>query len=138
MEKLCKQCRKQFIPRKDAKGIFCSKRCNLIDARKRQVGTKNPHWKGGRYKDTEGYIHVYKPEHPNSRSGGYIMEHRIIMETKIDRLLHSKEVVHHLNHTPDDNRPDNLMLLEGNDTHSSIHRRLHPYKRDKKGRYIGR
>ncbi|MEK9208045.1 MAG: HNH endonuclease signature motif containing protein [Patescibacteria group bacterium] len=70
-------------------------------------------WKGGRYFH-QGYVYVYSPQHPNRVSGGYIKEHRLVMEKHLKRYLTNKEVVHHKNRNKSDNRIENLQLM----THS--------------------
>jgi len=75
-------------------------------------GSKNPAWKGGRFRDPRGYISIYMPEHPYARRC-YIFEHRLIMEKKLGRLLDPKnEVIHHLNGIKDDNRLENLCVMK--------------------------
>ena len=66
-------------------------------------------WKGGRNYDAQGYIRVWRPEHPDSNAG-YVLEHRLIMEQLLDRHLRKNEIVHHINGVRDDNHPDNLDL----------------------------
>lgn len=58
-----------------------------------------------------GYIFIYVPNHPNSNKKGWILKHRWIMSNKIGRPLKNKEIVHHINEIRDDNRIDNLQLL---------------------------
>lgn len=56
-------------------------------------------WKGGRYKDAYGYIHVYV--HPNdffypmATKMGYVREHRLVVAKHLKRCLLPWEVVHH-------------------------------------------
>ena len=82
-------------------------RSNSIKARRGKKGGNN---KGGRYKNRDGYIEVWMPEHPNAKGGGYILEHRLIMSEMLGRPLKSGENVHHINGKRCDNRPENLEL----------------------------
>ena len=58
----------------------------------------------------EGYVEVYRPEHPDSKSNGYIKEHRLVMETLIGRRLLPEETVHHKDGNRRNNSEDNLEL----------------------------
>lgn len=75
----------------------------------------------GKRNRSDGYIQVYIPEHPFSNSEGYVMEHRIVMEQKIGRLLKPEEEVHHINHKRNDNRPENLHLFASKKDHMKFH-----------------
>lgn len=66
---------------------------------------------GHRKKRTDGYIIVYCPNHPYSTKDGYVMEHVLVMESRIGRYITRDEVVHHKNHIRDDNRIENLQLM---------------------------
>lgn len=77
---------------------------------------EHAHWQGGRSK-IHGYILIKIPQHPFANKQGYVREHRLVMEKHIGRYLNPKEVVHHLNKIKDDNRIENLELIENNRMH---------------------
>jgi hypothetical protein len=76
------------------------------------TGEKAAHYTGGRHVTAEGYVHVQAPPgHPQAHgNGGYVKEHRLVMEQHLGRLLLPKETVHHINGVHDDNRIENLEL----------------------------
>ncbi len=87
-----------------------------------RFGENASNWKGGRKKlGAGGHIMLHKPEHPNSTKDGYVMEHRLVMEEKIGRLLKKTEIVHHINGNKSDNRPENLMLFANHAEHKQAH-----------------
>jgi hypothetical protein len=75
-------------------------------------GPNNPNWKGGRVRGGEkgNYWLIHSPSHPNASTVGYVLEHRLVMEVVLGRLLDRDEVVHHVNEDPLDNRPENLRV----------------------------
>jgi len=81
------------------------------------VGEKHGRWNGGRKKDKDGYVMIWKPDHPHRNSGKYVYEHRLVMEKKLDRYLLPEEEIHHRNHIKDDNRDENLRLFESKSEH---------------------
>jgi|11BtaG_2_1085332.scaffolds.fasta_scaffold62672_1 hypothetical protein len=109
-------------PRVTAKLIY--KVCKKHDIHCQRTGPRSgdghPDWKGGRIVNKDGYIEVYSPEHPNRRKHTpYVLEHRLVMENHLGRLLTKQEVVHHRNGVKDDNRIENLELFSTNGKHLS-------------------
>lgn len=119
----------------------CSNRCNgklrsevLVKNKFDRTGMKfpgtglrgehNPAWKGGvtywrkrgNYKPVK-YVRCPEQFIKMARKDGYVMEHRLIMATIMGRPLTREEVVHHINHDPQDNRPENLELFPDNRAH---------------------
>ncbi len=83
-------------------------------------GPNNYHWSGGRKKHSGGYVLVYAPNHPSRDRNGFVLEHRLVMESAIGRVLTDKDIVHHINGNKQDNRLCNLQL-----TNRADHARHH-------------
>jgi len=87
-------------------------------------GNLCPSWKGGvTYTHRQGNYkpvrHVRCPNEylPMARKDHYVMEHRLVVARAIGRCLLRSEVVHHINHDPQDNRLENLALFSSNREH---------------------
>jgi len=83
---------------------------------------QKPHNFKGRFQNKDGYIMVYKPEHPHTTGRGYVLEHRLVAEKYLKRPLERKEVVHHINHICNDNRPENLYVFSNSALHLKSHK----------------
>ena len=58
-----------------------------------------------------GYKLIYAPLYPSARKDGYMCYHRWIVEQHIERQLMPNEQVHHLNGIRNDNRIENLVIV---------------------------
>jgi len=96
-------------------------------------GENHPRFKGF-VKDSKGYVRIYKPDHPSATKKGYVLEHRLVMESIIGRYLNKDEVVHHINGDKGDNRKNNLWLFDNNDDHMYLHNNIHLFT--KKSNYV--
>ena len=101
-----------------------------------RAGEGHPEWRGGRIVDHNGYVFLFRPDHPECvrlnesrrvkaagkyyRKEKYIQEHRLVMEEHLGRYLLPNEVVHHLNGQKDDNRLSNLVLFGSNAEHLKV------------------
>jgi len=72
----------------------------------------------------DGYVKIYKPEHPQADKAGYVLEHYVVMEEKLGRPVKDKEVVHHIDGNRGNNTKDNLMLFPTSGEHIKHHAAL--------------
>lgn len=113
MLRLCEQCGASFqtYPCRVRKGngqfcsVQCSRKAHSVDA----------------YHRPDGYVTVLRPGHPNADSVGRVYQHVLVAEQILGRPLQKGEVVHHLNHDPSDNRPDNLRVCKDQAEHLALH-----------------
>lgn len=105
-------------------GKPCSRRCRqcgYLSEGAVKRGKANPFWKGGRFRDSQGYILVnIQPDdffYPMA-SHNVVYEHRLVVAKALYRCLLPWEIVHHKNAIKDDNRyPENLQLLPSRSPH---------------------
>lgn len=103
----CEVCGEMWEQRNRQGGVnkTCSKTCRY-ELMKRSAHDENGNhynWDGGRSITKQGYVKILMPEHPNA-NGSYVLEHRLIVERAIGRLLTDEENVHHKNGDRADNR----------------------------------
>lgn len=79
-------------------------------------GREHTGWKGGCVL-VGGYRYVYRPDHPNATKRGYVLEHRLVVEAVLGRLLRRGEVVHHVDGDRLNNSKENLMVFGSNAKH---------------------
>lgn len=91
-----------------------------------------------RRRNTDGYIEVWDPEHPNAHASGFVLEHRKVMAEMLGRPLLSDEIPHHKNGDRTNNRPENLELCVRRQPPGQRVADLLPWAREIVERYEGR
>lgn len=100
----------------------------LNDARHGHVkGHPKPYLRGhakrkARMLHSSGYVLVWSTEHPRAIAGK-VMEHVLIAERALGRLLPAGVVVHHIDHDRANNAPANLVILQSQGEHMELHRK---------------
>jgi hypothetical protein len=77
-------------------------------------------WKIQKIVSKGDYLYAVVPGHPNATDNGYVLEHRIIMENGIGRLLLDSEIVHHIDGNKKNNVIENLEITSASE-HSTLH-----------------
>lgn len=110
--------RRKFCSHKCYTNSRIGKPCPFVDVKRE----KNYFWRGGKYIDKLGYVLIKDRNHPYCDSKGYVREHRIVMEKKLNRYLLPSEVVHHKDENKLNNQIENLELMTASE-HVSLHKK---------------
>jgi HNH endonuclease len=95
--------------------------CQMHYTRNARHGDPTTTLHPGRKVRADGYIQLYRPEHPIAMGGGYVFEHRMVAYDA--GILHDlTDHVHHRNGDKADNRPENLEAMS-----NAEHQRLHQH-----------
>ena len=108
---ICQYCGKEYQGR-TRESKYCSTECQ----NKGRMGKNHPLYKQGFSMD-DGYRVVL------TGHGGYVKEHRKVVEEIVGRKLKTDEIIHHINVNRSDNRIENLTILTKSE-HSLVHHYL--------------
>lgn len=98
---------------------------------KKAKGENHGMWKGGRIKNTAGYVLIHMPGHRRADNQGYVKEHILVWEDHNKKALPKGWVIHHINGIKDDNRIENLQAMTQGE-HINLHRKINEIKKGKK------
>lgn len=119
VERTCETCGKKFDrppayeTRQPAK--YCSHKCSATVRQKRPLD-RDYNGKPALL-DRDGYVRIWCTDntYPSKPRGAWRGEHRVVMEQFLGRALRPDEHVHHINGVKDDNRLENLVVMDQND-----------------------
>ena len=93
---------------------------NKFDNRKENLTSAKGYHNDGKTV-LNGYIVIYKPEHPRAFGNGCVYEHVLVAEEMLGRHLKEEECVHHIDLNRQNNDKSNLIIFTTNSDHISYH-----------------
>lgn len=110
-----------------SKGLTKHDHPSIMRISEKLSGENSPKWKGGVCITNSGYRMIREPSHPKADKDGYVLEHRVVMEFVLGRLLTDDDVVHHRDLNRQNNISTNLFVFPNSSAHTSFHnyKRIH-------------
>ena len=129
---LCKACLMRYR-QEQAPKIYCADGCGELIPNIDSDGKPRKYLKGhkkriksrglpkGKKLNPNGYILVFKPNHPFSNLDGYVLEHRLVYEEYHNVCLLPWTDIHHKNKNIKDNKIENLQAMSKSQHQSITH-----------------
>jgi hypothetical protein len=86
-------------------------------------GKNNSQWNGGRTVRKDGYVYIKTPGHPRARTNNNVLEHILIAEAAMGKLLPISAVVHHTDEKKGRIDPRGLVICPDDNYHRLLHMR---------------
>ena len=100
---------------------------------------KNCNWGGGITERSKGYVRFKIPKGCRFSSmvdkEGYVLIHRLIMAEYLQRPLDDEEIIHHINGNINDNKIENLKLMNQSE-HTILHWNIRKKKKIRMGEHF--
>lgn len=119
----CGQTTSLFKETDRKRGHYKGQPARFIAGHNVMKGESNHLWKGGK-STHDGYRTILQPDHPRAnKRTGYVLEHILIAEKVLEKLLPPTAEVHHVNGNRADNSSGNLVICEDRAYHFLLHTR---------------
>lgn len=85
------------------------------------AGAGNGRWRGGSYVRKDGYVACLKKDHPRASSIGGVLEHVLIAEAALGKVLPPKAVIHHTDEQHGTVDPLGIVICPDDAYHKLLH-----------------